>query len=1104
MSTSPTSTREAAPPRGRKTRRTIVVLSLALVLICAGAFSYVRLVLDGDTVIALILPRIEAAWGMHVSCRSADLSWPSVDTAQLIFRDVTIRGRTSVPAEGRISQVLVEINFSKLWLGCITVNAVDFVEPELTLDSDELSRFGGSSPGQVHMAPFRVHVRGGGIERGRLVITRTSTEGGALVSDVQGTLTHASEDGAARFAIRGILSADGTSGVAQVWGKLDSSPLTRGPWQGSIHVELEGCPLAAFTELAGHFRLPEPFTGGVIDLAADATGNPIRFAAHGRLSVLDAEGSKKSETEREIENPIRARFAIDRTNDGLHIDLPEATLPGLTISGAARLGKISSSDPTVALAVRSADIDLEKIAPFLPVSLVNRQDRGHLADADLHGHVKITRAAWTGTLFEMTRGFNLRGILVLDAVLDKVSGFFPGIGLPVTRASGGLRLSSDRLIFEGISLFLGNSPIVLNGSITDLKRDPQADLFVSIEAQAQDLIPIVDSSLVASRLEPWIGKISDSSGEVDVTLDVKGKLSGPAMKGKIRLKEFQCSVEGMPLPLSKVNGSIRFRPSGITLSEIEGLIGSSPATLRGTLSPEGMDVALDAKVNPSDISAVNVMPANLRIVRPVPFSLNVKGPIASPAFSATIDLKNSDVQYAWIVKKAAGAPLRIEASGVRQDHRIQIEEAYIMLGDVQIAGRAFVEPGTGAGISLNLPPRGIRTEALIPFLHPSLEVQQGGRIEGDVVLKVNATNKPSVEANLQFSHLSLRFPGFHKRTEGMDATVQLKGKTFYLTIKRARIGNSLFSGLMTTVGWEEPRLEVNLDFAQLDTQDFSAPPGSRSTVTWGEWIRSNSAIRFLARSRGTGFVKVTKGMTPQRSFSDFRAQLEGKDGRIKVNNWHVKIADGIVRGSGRFDIREETVAPLILDFQADRLRMEKMMMFDPDWIRVEGSVISDGRLEWVLNTDRAKHGIHKKGSMEVRVQDGMVNKFEILSKLFTLINLGSIVRGRLPDLVAQGLPFHSLTWQMDVFDTKWNFKNMQLSSDAARINASGIYLADQDRIDFRVDVSPLVGFDTIFSGLFGNLITRNGKLLTTTFRVRGLTRSPDVRLEPFENLKSSR
>jgi hypothetical protein len=62
-----------------------------------------------------------------------------------------------------------------------------------------------------------------------------------------------------------------------------------------------------------------------------------------------------------------------------------------------------------------------------------------------------------------------------------------------------------------------------------------------------------------------------------------------------------------------------------------------------------------------------------------------------------------------------------------------------------------------------------------------------------------------------------------------------------------------------------------------------------------------------------------------------------------------------------------------------------------------------------------------------------------------------------------------------------------------------MYFSDQGRVDFLVDVSPLVGLDTIFSGLFGNLITRNGKILTTTFSVRGPYATPDVRLQPLES-----
>jgi hypothetical protein len=190
-----------------------------------------------------------------------------------------------------------------------------------------------------------------------------------------------------------------------------------------------------------------------------------------------------------------------------------------------------------------------------------------------------------------------------------------------------------------------------------------------------------------------------------------------------------------------------------------------------------------------------------------------------------------------------------------------------------------------------------------------------------------------------------------------------------------------------------------------------------------------------------------------------------------------------------------------LTFQGEQMKMESILVSEPSGLKLEGKVSTEGRLDWKTSTKRENNGIYKIGSMDVRVYDGVIHRFEILSKIFSLINLGSIVRGRIPDIMAQGLPFQKLIWKMEVFDQKWKIKDLKLTSDAARIDSTGMYFSGQERVDFRVEVSPLVGIDTIFSGLFGNLITRDGKTLTTTFRVRGLSASPDVRLEPFDSFK---
>ena len=319
----------------------------------------------------------------------------------------------------------------------------------------------------------------------------------------------------------------------------------------------------------------------------------------------------------------------------------------------------------------------------------------------------------------------------------------------------------------------------------------------------------------------------------------------------------------------------------------------------------------------------------------------------------------------------------------------------------------------------------------------------------------------TVDADIRMNHVSLKFPGFHKRTEGMTGTIRQRAKTFNWTLERARHGNSLFSGSLAVTDFENPKVDVVLDYSFLDTTDYDAPPGYVSPVTWGEWIRSNPVVRFLARSKGTGLVKVAKGQTKQRTFSDFKGTVDGNQGLLRVPNWQLNIADGILNGSGLIDIRQSTSVPLALELQGDRLKMERMMTSDPEWLRVTGNMVVDGRLEWRVGPNRENHGIYKVGKIEVRMQDGMVNRFDILSKVSSLLNLGSLIRGRLPDVIGQGLPFHRLTWTMEVFDNKWKIKDMKLLSDAAHVDSLGNDLSDQGQDRFSALASPpLVGFDT--------------------------------------------
>lgn len=1103
--------RTQVPPTGSSTGRRLfkfllLILTCALMLV-VGVFLGVRFLVDGQSAAEFLIPRLESVLDKKISCSAAELNWISLDTCEISIEDLQVREESGNQVLFHVPRLVVAASLGPLIQGTLRVERAEFHRPVLVVGSGDDS---GSSlvppiSALVGRLPVYPVVENLMVLDGTIMASSGRTARGeptALFSALRIALTRGTLNGAEAFTLSAAIPGGEKPGSIEMAGNVTSTPLAGGTWQGHVQLGLINCPVRSFAEAARLRGTAFPLTAGTANLTCDLSGTETGFSTKGELYLSRTVVDYNPLFMRPVPvDKARVRFTVDRDKENLLASLSEVLLPGISVSLEARVKGLDTADPTLSLSLRKADMDLQRVSPFIPLNLLADEDRRRLAEAGVRGHLILTGGHWHGKTSDISRGLSLNGTLVLDALVDRVSGFLPGFGVPLTDATGQIRLSSDELLFKGISLTVGTSPIVLNGWITNLKSVPKTDLFISMKAQAKDLNPLLQNRIVAAHSEPWLGWMDDPQGGVSVTLDLKGDLRHPNMKGKVDLEDFHCRVRGIPLPLKSLNGSLRFRGTGVTFSDLKGMVGESPLEVKGHVSPEKMDVIADIKVSNGDLKKLGGLPSSFSISGGLPVSVNLKGKTPAIGFSATASLTANAVSIGHYIKKRPGVALEFEASGLKDSTGIVLDEAYLIIEKTRIPLKASAgEDGKGS-ISINLPPRGIPTGVLSPVLDPILELQSGGRLEGDAVVKIDNSHAVNVDADILINHVSLRFPGFHKRTEGMTGNIRVRGKTLHWTLERARMGNSLFSGSLTIMDFENPKVDVVLDYSFLDTTDYTAPAGYVATMTWGEWIRTNSVIRFLARSRGTGLLKASRGKTGERAFSDFKAAIEGNNGLLKVTGWQVNFADGLLSGTGLLDIRSNTKTPLSLEFQGDHLRMERLMTSDPQWLRVSGEMVVEGNLDWKLGPNIENRGIYKLGSIEVRMHDGVINRFDLLSKLFSLVNLGSLVRGRLPDVIGQGLPFHRLTWTMEVFDNKWKVKDMKLLSDAARIDSSGMFFSGQDRIDFRVDISPLVGFDAIFSGLFGNLFTRDGKILTTTFRIRGLYRSPDIRLEPFENFK---
>jgi hypothetical protein len=1107
-----------SPANKSKLPRRVVIAVISLVLLFAlavtGILLFVRFGLEGSQLVAFVTHRIEIATGKRITFSSADLVWTSWDSARIRVSNLDIREKVESKPLGHVDDLHVSVSLLPILSGRLYFDEIIVDKPVIAIEPPRL--FGGkdkSTPPppqpEQRQAPAEPHVPMlyPVVKRLEIKDARADMAGSekTVLSDIQISALDASPHGVKSFAAVGKIPAPNKTGTFTVSGQVDETPASGGEFKGKVNAAITDLPVSAVVGLLSDLQLDLPIAEGSINVSAEINGRTTDFYANGEVVLLNGM-ILPGRLYRQPAPIMRAsaKLTAIREGENLTVDLTDIAIPGMNVGVEIKIGDLSSEKPSISISLKKADLDLHKLFPFLPQGLLQEEDRNRLKEAGLSGHLAVLGGAWSGRLSDLFDWRAIEGGLLLDAYMDKISGFVPGLSLPLSDATGRIKISNDEMRFEGISLTLGTSPIVLNGFVTDLRASPRSDLFLSMIAQGDDLKPLLECRPVVSRLPQWLSRVSDIRGGIKIDLDIKGKLSKPELQGRLNLEDFQFRVPGFNLPIRKVTGAVRFRSTGASFTSLKGSIGDSPVDISGNLSPEGMAVNGDVKLAQSDLKKLNLLPGEWSVSGTVPLSMSLKGKAAAINYSGQVDLKQNVVVIGTQIKKRSGVPMNLEASGVWNSEGVSAEEFYLILENCRISGKGFFREDGSFSASMNLPPKGVPTNALMTVVHPSLELQPGGRIEGDLTVRSSPDKVKdyAVEGNLVLNHVSLHLPFFYKRTEGLTATIRRKAKNTSFAIERVKIGNSAISGTFAINDLDTPKLDVNLESSFFDTTDFTAPPGYVVRNTWGEWLKTNRFIRFLARSRGSAVVKIAKGKTSSQVFSDFSASLEGNGAIIRATSWSTNFAEGALRGSAFFDLRESAQIPFRLEFQGDRLRAERIMPAGGEGLRLEGETSLEGKLAWTLGPKRENGGVYKTGSTEVRVLDGTIHRFQVLSKIFSLINLGSLVRGRFPDLISEGLPFQRMTWNMEVFDSKWKIKDLKLRSDAARIESSGMYFGDQGRVDFKVDVSPLVGFDTIVSGLFGNLITKNGKILTTTFRVRGLSDSPDVRLEPFEQFRS--
>ena len=211
------------------------------------------------------------------------------------------------------------------------------------------------------------------------------------------------------------------------------------------------------------------------------------------------------------------------------------------------------------------------------------------------------------------------------------------------------------------------------------------------------------------------------------------------------------------------------------------------------------------------------------------------------------------------------------------------------------------------------------------------------------------------------------------------------------------------------------------------------------------------------------------------------------------NDWHCRIEDaslcGIAtRGDIHFGPQTLSIAlsPAIKEAAFDETMT--CLLKKPNLI--------DGRfdLEGQLESQSSYRNVvrHMDGQMALKARNGRIYRFNLLSKVLAVVNLTEVLRGKMPDLMRNGLAYESIAIQLDINNGIAIIKEAVIDGASANLAGQGTIDLTTGETDMMILVAPFKTVDALvsYTPLLGDWL--GGTLISIPVEVTGAFADPNV------------
>lgn len=169
-------------------------------------------------------------------------------------------------------------------------------------------------------------------------------------------------------------------------------------------------------------------------------------------------------------------------------------------------------------------------------------------------------------------------------------------------------------------------------------------------------------------------------------------------------------------------------------------------------------------------------------------------------------------------------------------------------------------------------------------------------------------------------------------------------------------------------------------------------------------------------------------------------------------------------------------------------------------VMLTGSV--DGQCSLTADTDNDFFQT-LTGYLSVQVHNGVLNRFRLLSRMLSLVDISAWLNARMPDPRVAGVPFQSITANFRGNNGFFDTDDFLLDGSVMKITAAGQIDLTSDSLDLQVGMRPFQLLDTVFSKipLIGTRLAQSQSgIVAAYFHVTGPVADPKVIPAPITSI----